>query len=344
MNTAHLRLTAKALMEKGKGILAADESNKSCFKRFEQIGIPCTETSRRDWRQLLFETPNINSYLSGVILFDETTRQKTPDGIPLLHILTKQGIIPGIKVDKGLIDLANLPGETITEGLDGLGERAEEYHTLGARFTKWRSAFKITNSTPSAACILANTESLARYAAICQEKNLVPIVEPEVLYSGHHSLEHCEQVIVQVLKSLFHYLEIHKVDLHSLILKSSFSLPGKDSAYTATPEDIARSTLRAFKASVPDEVAGIVLLSGGQTPQQATANLQALAELGPHPWKITFSYSRALQEPPLKAWRGERDNILIAQNLFLQRAYLNSLASLGQYNTELEGDYLTLNP
>lgn len=336
MQTAKLYETARQLLQKPKGILAADESAHTCQQRFETLNIPCTETTRRDYRQMLFTTPEINQFISGVILFDETIRQYSRSGQSLVKVLENQNIIPGIKVDLGLIDLTNFPEEKVTQGLDNLQGRVEEYAKLGARFAKWRALFTISDSLPTPTCILSNTEVLARYAAICQNAGIVPIVEPEVLYDGHHSLIHSEKIITEVLKALFRDLAMHRVDLQGLILKSSMVLPGKQSSFQTIPEEIAHATIRAFKASVPSDVAGIVFLSGGQTSIQATENLQAIAKLKPLPWPITFSFSRALQEPALEAWRGEESNLKIAQALFLHRAKLNSLASIAEYNPNLE--------
>jgi fructose-bisphosphate aldolase class I len=331
-----LARTVHILMTPGKGLLAADESNLSCAKRFEALNIPCTETTRRNYRELLFTTPHLSQYISGVILFDETIRQKSVHGPTLVDLLQNANIIPGIKVDKGVIDLDNFPDEKITEGLDGLKSRAEEYYKLGARFAKWRAVIKITNNLPTPTAILANTEVLARYSAICQTAGLVPIVEPEVLFEGNHSLERCEHVTTEVLKALFHDLQLHKVDLSGLILKSSFVLAGQNSSQPSSADDIARATLRTFKTAVPHQVNSIVFLSNRQTPIRSTENLQAIANLGPQPWPITFSYSRALQQPALEAWAGETNNTLKAQSIFLQRTHLNSLASLGKYSSEFE--------
>lgn len=323
-------------MTSGKGLFAADESATTCAKRFDALGIPCTETTRRNYREMLFSTPHLSQYISGVILFDETIRQKSHAGPSLVHILESNNIIPGIKVDKGLVDLANFPDEKVSEGLDGLKARVEEYYQLGARFAKWRAVIKITNSLPTSTAILANTEVLARYSAICQSAGLVPIVEPEVLFEGNHSLERAETVTTEVLKALFHDLELHRVDLSGLILKSSFVMAGSDSSNPSTADEIGQATLRTFKATVPHNVGGIVFLSGGETPEHSTANLQAVASHGPQPWPITFSYSRALQQPSLEAWVGESENIIKAQTIFLQRAQLNSLASLGKYQSGFE--------
>lgn len=331
-----LQLTVHTLMTKGKGLFAADESAATCAKRFEALGIPCTETTRRNYREMLFTTPHLSQYISGVILFDETIRQKSHAGPTLISLLQSANILPGIKVDKGLVDLDNFPDEKVTEGLDGLKARVEEYHGLGARFAKWRAVIKITNSLPTSTAILANTELLARYSAICQSAGLVPIVEPEVLFEGNHSLQRCESVTTEVLKALFHDLELHRVDLSGLILKSSFVMAGSESSDLSTAQEIGQATLRTFKTAVPHTIGGIVFLSGGETPERSTANLQAVAAHGPQPWPITFSYSRALQQPSLEAWVGESDNNIKAQTIFLQRAHLNSLASLGKYQPEFE--------
>lgn len=332
----NLSTTVHTLMTPGKGIFAADESAATCAKRFDALNIPCTETTRRNYREMLFTTPHLSQYISGVILFDETIRQRSREGTPLPEILKSNGIIPGIKVDRGLVDLDNFPDEKVTEGLDGLKIRAEEYYHLGARFAKWRAVIKITNGLPTPTAILANTEILARYSAICQSANLVPIVEPEVLFEGNHSIERAEIVLTEVLKALFHDLSLHRVDLSGLILKSSFVLAGQESSQPSTASEIGQATLKVFKSTVPHTVGGIVFLSGGQSPEQSTANLQAVISHGPQPWPITFSYSRALQQPSLEAWMGESQNISKAQNIFLQRAHLNSLASLGKYSPDFE--------
>lgn len=336
----NLALIAHTLMTSGKGLFAADESAATCAKRFDALNIPCTETTRRNYREMLFSTPHLSQYISGIILYDETIRQQSSAGPSLVQLLHSANIIPGIKVDKGVVDLDNFPDEKITEGLDGLKNRVEEYYKLGARFAKWRAVIKITNSLPTSTAILANTEALARYSAICQSAGLVPIVEPEVLFDGNHSIERAEVVTTEVLKALFHDLDLHQIDLGGLILKSSFVIAGNNSSHPSTPSEVAQATLRAFKAAVPHNVAGIVFLSGGQTPVQSTQNLQAIAELGSQPWPITFSYSRALQQPALEAWAGESQNDLKAQTIFLQRAHLNSLASLGKYLPEFETDLL----
>ncbi|MBI2798328.1 fructose-bisphosphate aldolase class I [Candidatus Saccharibacteria bacterium] len=323
---------AKDLMADPRGLLAADESNKSAEKRFAALRIPSSPEMRRRYRHLLFTAPNFAQYISGVILYDETIRQKTNSGIKFTKYLRRQGIAVGIKVDKGLVPFTNFEPETITEGLDGLAERLDEYYKMGARFTKWRAAFQIDSKLrlPTAAAIHANLNQMARYACLVQSAGMVPIVEPEVLYEGNHSLETCEQVVSQVLRVLFDLLIAYRVDLKGVILKTSMVLAGHDSSRPSSPSDVAKATVRVLRQRVPKEVAGIVFLSGGQTPRQATEDLNAIARAGKEPWPISFSYSRAVQEPALSTWRGKKRNIAPAQIAFIERLALNSLARDGQ--------------
>lgn len=337
MNTDALQTIARALLARGKGILAADESDGTMDKRLTAINAATTPEGRRTYRELLFTAPGIEPYLSGVILYDATIRNATRDGMPFPDLLTSRGIIPGIKVDRGLEPLPNFPEETVTDGLDGLADRLAEYRRLGARFTKWRAAFAIGEGLPSATCIEANVASLARYAALAQEHTMVPIVEPEVLYHGDHDLADAEAATTAVLQELFATLVRYRVDLSGVILKSSMVLAGDQCKRQSTPEEVADATIRTLRASVPKEVPGIVFLSGGQTPTQATENLQAIARCGAQPWALTFSYSRALEEPVLAAWRGQAENVPAAQAALLQRLTLNAAASLGTYDPEDEG-------
>jgi fructose-bisphosphate aldolase, class I len=327
---------ASAVVAKGKGILAADESTGSIKKRFDSIKLESTEEHRRTYREMLFTAPGAAEWVSGVIMFDETIRQKTKDGTPFPQYLAKQGMIPGIKVDTGAKPLAGYPGETITEGLDGLRERLIEYRGLGARFAKWRAVIDIAEGIPSAFCIAANAHALARYAALCQENDIVPIVEPEVLMDGGHSIERCEQVTDQVLERVFHELFEHRVLLEGMVLKPNMVVPGKKSAKQASVDEVAEKTLRVLKECVPAAVPGIAFLSGGQSDLDATARLNAMNRMGGGPWKITFSYSRALQAAPQKAWSGKVENVPAAQAAFTHRAAMNGLASMGKWSPELE--------
>jgi fructose-bisphosphate aldolase class I len=335
MDTKLMTETVRAMVAAGKGLLAADESAGTCKKRFDSVAVECNEENRRVYREMLFATPNISEYVSGVILFDETLRQKTKDGTPIPEYLKKNGIIPGIKVDAGAQDMALHPGEKVTEGLDGLAKRMDEYFKLGARFAKWRAVITIGEGIPSMACIKANAHALARYSAICQEASIVPIVEPEVLLDGNHTAERSEQVHEDTLETLFHELERHGVSLEHVILKASMVVSGKDNPKQAPVQEVAERTLRVLKRTVPAALPGVVFLSGGQTDENATAHLDAMNRIGA-PWPLTFSYSRALQAVALKAWRGQAGNVGAAQKAFHHRARMNSLAAKGQWNANLE--------
>ena len=336
MDKALLSKTAAAMVARGRGVLAADESAGTCEKRFNTINTPCTEENRRAYRGLLFATPNAEKYVSGVILFDETLRQKTDDGVPFPEYLAKKGILPGIKVDKGAMDLALCPGEKVTEGLDGLRPRLVEYFKLGARFAKWRAVITIGEAIPSHACIYANAHALARYAALCQEASIVPMIEPEVLLDGSHSIERCEEVTEATLRATYAALAAHHVSFEHVILKSSMVVSGKECARQAGVEEVAERTLRVLKRTVPASQPGVVFLSGGQSDISATAHLNAMNAIGGNPWPLTFSYSRALQNPALKAWAGKAANTAAAQHAFHHRAHMNGLAAQGKWKPELE--------
>ena len=336
MNTLALESTARAMVAPGKGLLAADESSGTIKKRFDGVGVECTEETRRAWRDLLFTTPGVEQHLSGVILYDETIRQKGKDGTPFPQLLSKKGILPGIKVDKGAIDLPSCPGEKVTEGLDGLRQRLAEYRDLGALFAKWRAVITIGSGIPTGACIEANSHALARYAALCQEAGIVPIVEPEVLMDGDHTIERCEEATTAALLAVFAALADQRVALERMILKPNMVVSGKSCTRQAGVEEVAEATLRTFRRVVPAAVPGVAFLSGGQTPELATAHLNAMNARGPHPWQVSFSYSRALQDPVLKAWRGQAGKVAEAQRIFLHRARCNSAARYGRYTRELE--------
>jgi len=337
MTTPEFGLTAEALVAPGKGILAADESAPTIEKRFRALGIESTEEKRRVYRQMLFTTAGIEEFISGVILFDETIRQKADDGTAFPEVLSRQGIIPGIKVDKGAKPLAGAPGEKVTEGLDGLRERLAEYKGLGARFAKWRAVITIGGGMPSAYCIDANAHALARYAALCQEAGLVPIVEPEVLMDGDHTIERCFDVTEVVLQSVFRALRDQRVTLEHLLLKPNMVLPGKGCPRQASVADVAEATVRCLLRAVPAAVPGVVFLSGGQAEEDATAHLNAMNTLtGPRPWQLSFSYARALQGPAMKAWGGEARNIAAGQKAFYHRARCNGAARYARYTPELE--------
>jgi fructose-bisphosphate aldolase, class I len=337
VDVEQLENTALQLVAPGKGILAADESFGTIEKRFKAVGIESTEESRRDYREMLFTTPDVGEFLSGVILFDETIRQESSEGTPLPEILKSQGIIPGIKVDRGAKDMAHLPGEKVTEGLDGLRERLEEYRGLGARFAKWRAVIIIGEGVPTRMCIDANAHALARYAALCQEQDLVPIVEPEVLIDGDHSIERCYEVTQQTLHSTFDELHEHRVEFSGMLLKPNMVISGKEAPRQAGVEEVARATVECLLRTVPAAVPGIVFLSGGQSDRQATAHLNAMNALYENlPWELSFSYARALQDLPMKTWKGDPSNVEEAQRAFYHRAKMNSAARSGSYSEEME--------
>ncbi|MFN7141553.1 MAG: class I fructose-bisphosphate aldolase [Limisphaerales bacterium] len=331
-----LEKTAQALVAPGKGILAADESSPTIAKRFKNIDVESTESNRRDYRAALFSAPGLGEFISGIILFDETLRQKNEDGVPLVKVLQDQGIIPGIKVDKGAKALALFPSEKVTEGLDGLRDRLSEYVELGARFTKWRAVITIGDRIPTAYCIKANAHALARFAALSQEAGLVPIVEPEVLMDGSHSLERCFCITELTLQSVFEELFRHRVALEQMLLKASMVISGKEAPQQASPAEVAERTLVCLKQTVPAAVPGIVFLSGGQSDIRATENLNEMNRMGKVPWELSFSYGRALQAPALKAWAGNKNNVPAAQRALLHRARCNSAARYGKYSGELE--------
>jgi fructose-bisphosphate aldolase class I len=335
--TETLESIAQAMVQPGKGILAADESSGTIKKRFDSINVESTETNRRDYREMLFRTQEaMRDYISGVILYDETIRQKAKDGTPLVDLIREAGSIPGIKVDAGAKPMAGFPGEQITEGLDGLRERLKEYYGLGARFAKWRAVIDIAEHIPTRGCIEANAEALARYAALCQEAGIVPIVEPEVLMDGGHDIDRCFEVTETTLRALFARLADHRVKLEGTILKPNMVVPGKKCPNQASIREVAEKTIAVFKRTVPAAVPGIVFLSGGQSDEDATAHLNAMNEIGGFPWKLSFSYGRALQAAPLKAWSGKAENIAAGQRAFLHRARMNGLATLGKWKAELE--------
>lgn len=332
MNIEQLEQTAQAMVAPGKGIIAIDESTTTIRKRFDAVGIECGEENRRAYRELLLTAPGLSEHISGAILYDETLRQKTRQGVPFTEVMHKAGIIPGIKVDKGTQALAGFPGEVVTEGLDGLRDRLKEYYALGARFAKWRAVIHIGEDIPSGTCIEANSHALARYAALCQEQGLVPMVEPEVLMDGEHDIETCFEVTEVVLRSLFGALYDFDVMLEGTILKASMVLPGKDCPEQAEVEDVAAATLRCLKAAVPAILPGIVFLSGGQSDEDATAHLDAMNRSGPHPWPLSFSYGRAMQQAALKLWSQDMaGNYAAAQKTVAQRARENGLAALGRW-------------
>jgi len=336
MNPSELARIAGAMVAKGKGILAADESTGTIKKRFDSIRLDSTEEHRRTYRELLFTAPAAAESVSAVIFYDETLRQKTKDGTPFPQYLTRQGIVPGIKVDTGAKPLAGFPGETITEGLDGLRERLIEYHGLGARFAKWRAVIDIGAGIPTSFAIEANAHALARYAALCQENDIVPIVEPEVLMDGDHSIDRCAEVTERVLERVFHQLFEHRILLEGMVLKPNMVISGKKAANRAPPQTVAEATVRVLKRHVPPAVPGIAFLSGGQSPAEATLHLSLINQLGPLPWSITFSYGRALQDEALKAWGGAAANFGAGQKEFLRRAKLTSLATTGRYASDME--------
>ncbi len=332
----NLEETARALVAAGKGILAADESDGTIKKRFDSIGIESTEDNRRAYRDMLFTTEGAADHISGVILYDETIRQSALDGTPFPKLLESQGVIPGIKVDKGAKDLAHAPGEKITDGLDGLRERLAEYVSLGARFTKWRAVITIGAGIPSEYCLWTNAHALARYAALSQEGGLVPIVEPEVLMDGDHTIETSFDVTSRTLHAVFTELRDQRVHFEQMLLKPNMVLTGYDASGRAGVQEVAEQTIRCFRRHVPAAVPGIVFLSGGQTDEDATAHLNAMNAIGPHPWELSFSYGRALQAPALKAWSGDNANVASGQAAYLHRAKMNGLARSGSYSPDME--------
>lgn len=336
MDRDQLTATAAALVAPGKGILAADESSPTIAKRFAGIQVESTADTRRAYRELLFSTREIEAHISGVILFEETLRQASAAGRPFPQLLADRGIIPGIKVDKGAKALAGFPGEKITEGLDGLRERLAEYAGLGARFAKWRAVIVIGDHIPTPGSLAANAHALARYAALCQEAGLVPIVEPEVLMDGEHTIERCARVTEQTLAAVFAELAHQRVLLEGMLLKPNMVIPGLGCPQQADPVEVARRTVASFRRVVPAAVPGIVFLSGGQSSQVATANLNAMNALGAHPWELSFSYGRALQEDTLKAWAGQAANVSRAQEIFRRRAHCNGEARYGRYAPAME--------
>jgi fructose-bisphosphate aldolase class I len=336
MNLATLNATALELVKPGKGILAADESSGTIEKRFKAIGVESTETNRRDYRELMFRAPDADKYISGVILYDETIRQKAADGTPLVKVISSRGIIPGIKVDKGAIALPGSPKEKFTIGFDGLRERLAEYKALGARFAKWRAVIEIDDVLPSWGCINENAHALALYAALCQEADIVPIVEPEVLMDGAHSLERCLAVTESVHNAVFDQLRRYGVALEGLLLKPNMAISGAKASKQASVSEVAQQTVRLFKRTVPAAVPGIVFLSGGQSDEVATAHLNEINKLGPLPWRLSFSYGRALQHAVQVTWKGNAAQVAAAQKAFQHRARLNGAATLGKYNPAME--------
>jgi fructose-bisphosphate aldolase class I len=336
MDKSLLSKTAAAMVAKGRGVLAADESSGTCEKRFQSVGVQCTEETRRSYRNLLFSAPGIEQYLSGVILFDETARQKADDGTLIPQYLAKKGILPGIKVDKGIANIPFTKEEKVTEGLDGLQKRMKEYFDLGCRFAKWRAVITIGEGIPTHTCLYANAHALARYAAICQEASIVPMIEPEVLLDGNHTAERSEEVHEATLRATYAAMAAYNVIPECLILKTSMVVSGKDSARQAGVDEVAERTVRVLRRTVPAAQPGVVFLSGGQSDEAATAHLNAMAAMKGLPWPLTFSYSRALQNPALKAWRGQAGNLAAAQKAFYHRAHMNGLASQGKWRAELE--------
>lgn len=339
-----LESTARALVAERKGILAADESFPTIEKRFKSISIESSEENRRAYRDMLFTTPGLEEYISGVILFDETIRQSASDGTGFAELLSSKGMIPGIKVDAGAKDLALFPGEKITEGLDGLRDRCKDYYSIGARFSKWRAVITIGDGIPSDFCIHANGHALARYAALSQEAGLVPIVEPEILMDGSHSIDDCYDATERTLKALFMQLELHRVSLPGLLLKTNMVISGKEGSNRADVDEVARRTVDVLKATVPTEVPGIVFLSGGQSDEEATAHLNSMNKLGSQgaggglPWELSFSYGRALQAPSINAWKGEQSNVEAGQKALYHRAKMNGLARDGGYSSDMENE------
>jgi fructose-bisphosphate aldolase class I len=336
MSLKELETVARAMVAKGKGILAADESSGTIKRRFDSIKIESNEDTRRAYREMLLTTKGLEEAISGVILFDETIRTAISDGTPFPQVLSRKGIMPGIKVDKGPVDIPGFPGEVVTEGLDGLRGRVKEYRDFGAKFAKWRAVITIGDGIPTPACLDLNAHALARYAALCQEGGLVPIVEPEVLLDGSHTIERCEEVTQETLKVVFSALADQRVYLEGMILKPSMVVSGKDCPRQAGVEEVAERTIRCLKRTVPGAVPGIAFLSGGQSAESATEHLNAMNSMGPHPWEVSFSYARALQDPALRSWKGQAANVATAQKIFYHRAKCNSAARYGKYNKEME--------
>ena len=336
MSLNTLEEIAKYIVSDGKGILAADESNPTCGKRFDSIGVESTESNRRDYREMLFRSSGMKDNIGGVILFDETIRQNAQDGTPLVDLIKNQGALPGIKVDKGLAPLESSPEETLTQGLDGLDERCKEYLTLGAKFTKWRAVIKISDDIPTDGCIQANMEALAKYAKIVQDNNMVPMVEPEVLMDGNHSIEKCYEVTSKSLNILFKCLKDEGVNIGGTILKPNMVTSGSIAESQASIQKVAEMTVQCLKENVPSDLPGITFLSGGQSDVNATAHLDAMNKIGGFSWKLSFSYGRALQQPSLKAWLGKEENIPKAQEALSHRALMNKLAANGAWNLDLE--------
>ncbi|MEX2159384.1 MAG: class I fructose-bisphosphate aldolase [Dehalococcoidia bacterium] len=331
-----LETTARTMVAPGKGILAVDETIPTCTKRFAEFGIDSTEDSRRAYRQMFFTTPGVSDYISGAILFDETIRQRSDDGTPFAELLASLGVLPGIKVDKGVSPLAEAPGETLTEGLDGLRERLDEYRQMGARFTKWRAVITIGAEIPTRAAIDANAHALGRYAALAQEAGLVPIVEPEVLMSGDHDIARCQTVTEDVLRSVFEQLASQQCLLEGMVLKPNMVTSGSECPVRADTGEVAERTLETLRRCVPAQVPGVAFLSGGLSGEAACTNLNAMTAAGPHPWELTFSFGRALQYPALQIWHGDPDNVAAAQAAFLHRARMSSLARSGSYAPAME--------
>ena len=335
MSLNSLEEIASYIVSEGKGILAADESNPTCGKRFDSIGVESTEDNRRDYREMLFRSSGMDGNIGGVILFDETIRQDAKDGTPLVDIISNQGALPGIKVDKGLQPIGDTE-ETVTVGLDGLDERLKEYASMGAKFTKWRAVIKIGNNMPTDECIDANMKALADYAKVVQDNNMVPMVEPEILMDGNHSINDCFNASERSLKSLFHHLKENDVNIKGTILKPSMVTSGSDADIQASIKEVAEKTLECLIANVPADLPGITFLSGGQSDILATAHLDAMNKIGGFSWKLSFSYGRALQAPALKAWMGKYENMFISQDALSHRALMNKLAAIGEWDSSLE--------
>ena len=336
MSLNTLEEIANYIVSDGKGILAADESNPTCGKRFDSIGVESSETNRRDYREMLFRASGMQDNIGGVILFDETIRQNAEDGTSIVELIKHQGALPGIKVDKGLAPLESSPEETVTQGLDGLDERCKEYVSLGAKFTKWRAVIKISESLPTEECIEANMQALAKYAKIVQNNNMVPMVEPEVLMDGSHTIDQCYEITSKSLKSLFRCLKEEGVNIAGTILKPNMVTSGSTAESQATAQKVAEMTVKCLNENVPSDLPGVTFLSGGQSDVDATAHLDAMNKIGGFPWKLSFSYGRALQQPSLKAWLGKEENIPLAQDALSHRALMNKLAANGAWNSGLE--------